>query len=122
MDDVVILHHNKEHLHQLRKEIEDYLHENLRLSLKENWQVFPTYIRGIDFVGYRSFGDYTLLRKSTAKKMKRKMRNISKRGYFKETDLNSMMSYKRWLEHCDAYNLESKYITTLLRRFKNEVS
>ena len=122
MDDIVVLHHSKEYLHELRKEIEDYLHGNLRLSLKENWQVFPTYVRGVDFVGYRSFGDYTLLRKSTAKKMKRKMRVISKRGYFKETDLNSMMSYKGWLEHCDAYNLESKYITPLLRRFKDEVS
>lgn len=122
MDDIVILHHSKEHLHELRKEVEKYLRDNLRLTLKENWQVFPTYVRGIDFVGYRSFGDYTLLRKSTAKKMKRKMRTINKRGHFKKTDINSIMSYKGWLEHCDAYNLEKAYILPLLRRYGRENS
>src|SRR5690606_34082875 len=105
-----------------RKEIEEYLAQNLKLAIKENWQVFPTYVRGIDFVGYRSFGDYTLLRKSTAKKLKRKMRAINKRGYFKKTDINSIMSYKGWIAHCNAYNLERKYITPLLRRYENEIA
>lgn len=122
MDDIVVLHHSKEFLHALRKEIEEYLAQNLKLAIKENWQVFPTYVRGIDFVGYRSFGDYTLLRKSTAKKLKRKMRAINKRGYFKKTDINSIMSYKGWIAHCNAYNLERKYITPLLRRYENEIA
>ena len=53
--------HDKAYLHGLFREIEQYLCDRLHLSVKRNWQVFPTYVRGIDFVGYRSFGDYTLL-------------------------------------------------------------
>lgn len=120
MDDIVILHHSKAHLHELRKNIDRYFREQLKLSVKENWQVFPTYVRGVDFVGYRSFGDYTLLRKTTAKRLKRKMALIRKRPYIKPTDLNSIMSYRGWLEHCDSYNLDQKHIVPTLRRFKNE--
>ncbi len=79
MDDLVILHSSKEYLHQLRKDIDEYLTENLGLTLKENWQVFPTYERGIDFVGYRSFGDYTLLRRSTKARMKEAMKRLRQR-------------------------------------------
>ena len=61
MDDIVILSDSKEYLHRLRAEIVDYLASNLALKVKENWQVFPTTVRGIDFVGYRYFGDFTLL-------------------------------------------------------------
>lgn len=121
MDDVIILHHDKNFLHQIRREIEIYLHDNLNLILKENWQVFPTYVRGVDFVGYRSFGDYTLLRKSTAKNLKRKMRKIQKRNKLNKTDVNSVMSYKGWIKHCNSYNLETKYIKPLLRRCEDEV-
>ena len=76
MDDIVVLHQSKKFLHVLKRKVDDYLAENLKLKIKNNWQVFPTYKRGIDFLGYRSFGNYTLLRKSTAKKFKRKMRKI----------------------------------------------
>lgn len=119
MDDVIVLHNSKEFLHNLREEVETYLVGELRLKLKENWQVFPTYIRGIDFVGYRSFGDYTLLRKSTVKNIKRKTKDINRRGFFKDTDLNSIMSYKGWLKYCNSYNLEKKYITPILRRYQD---
>ncbi len=108
MDDVVILHHDKEHLHNIKNSVADYLANNLSIRLKENWQVFPTYVRGVDFVGYRSFGDYTLLRKSTAKRLKKKMGIVSRRDH--PTDVNSIMSYSGWLKHCDAYNLHKRYI------------
>ncbi len=121
MDDMVILHHDKDFLHRLRKEIEDYLSINLNLTLKENWQVFPTYVRGVDFVGYRSFGNYTLLRKSIAKNLKRKMKKIKKRNKFKKTDINSIMSYKGWIKHCNSYNLETKHIKPILRRYEDEI-
>lgn len=121
MDDIVILHSDKKFLHELRKEIEKYLQNNLDLALKENWQVFPTYIRGVDFVGYRSFGDYTLLRKSTAKQFKRKMRRISKKEKINYHDFCTIQSYKGWLKWTNCYNLEQKYINPLenkINKFK----
>ena len=119
MDDIVILHENKEYLHQLKKDIENYLDKNLNLRLKENWQAFPTYIRGIDFIGYRSFGDYALLRKSTAKNIKNKVKEIQLRE-LKKGDVNSIMSYMGWLEYCNSYNFKQKYLIPTIRRFENE--
>jgi len=116
-DDVVILHESKEFLHNLRLDIEEYLKVNLDLKLKENYQVFPTKIRGIDFVGYRHFGDYILLRKTTAKNFKRKMRNIlNKCKSGKEMSYSewcSINSYKGWVMYCNGFNLTKKYINPL---------
>lgn len=118
MDDCVILHHDKDYLHQLKKEIDYYLQTNLKLKLKENWQVFPTFIRGVDFVGYRHFGDYILLRKSTAKNLKYKMRKLLKRcnkGIMMDySEWCSINSYKGWLIYCNGHNLSKKYIEPLV--------
>lgn len=102
----------------MRRDIETYLNENLNLTLKEDWQVFPTFVRGIDFVGYRHFGDYVLLRKSTAKNLKRKMRRILVRcengGQLSYSEWCSINSYAGWLVWCDGYNLYKAYIEPLL--------
>lgn len=117
MDDIVIFSNSKEYLHELRKEIEEYLIINLKLKLKENWQVFPTRIRGVDFVGYRHFGDYILLRKSTSKDLIRAMRDIMKKlengGQLTYSEWCSINSYKGWLKWCNGHNLYEKWIEPL---------
>jgi len=118
MDDIVVLHHNKEFLHNLKRRVGDYLAKNLKLKIKGNWQVFPTYERGVDFLGYRSFGGYTLLRKSTAKKFKRKMRKIQKKDKLDDHSYMSINSYRGWLKWCNSYNLEQKYIKPLEGKIK----
>lgn len=117
MDDIVILHNNKKYLHELIKVIEEYVTTNLDLKIKDNWQVFPSRVRGIDFVGYRHFGDYVLLRKSTAQRLKRKMRDIKKKldngGRLTYSDFCSINSYKGWLKWCNGYNLYKRWIKPL---------
>ena len=117
MDDIVILHKDKKYLHNLKFKINHYLHDNLKLTIKENWQIFPSRVRGIDFVGYRHFGDYVLLRRSIATALKRKMRKIQKKvdkGIpINYSDWCSINSYKGWLLWCNGYNLYCKYIKPL---------
>lgn len=114
MDDIVVFDNSKSKLHKLRHEMERYLNRELKLELKENYQVFPTKARGVDFVGYRHFGDYTLLRKSTAKALKEKCKRIykytSKGKPITYSDFCSLNSYKGWIKWADAYNLYKKYI------------
>lgn len=117
MDDVIILTDSKERAHQLRQSIATYLATTLKLELKHNWQVFPVDARGIDFVGYRHFHDYRLLRKSTCKTMKRKLRRL-KRKVDSGKDLSyrdycSANSYKGWLKWCNSYRLQDKYLAPL---------
>lgn len=114
MDDMVILGSSKEELHKLKKEIDEFMAVELKQVLKHNWQVFPTKVRGIDFVGYRFFGEYTLLRKSTCKNFKRKMLDISSKRENNVSpsysDWCSFNSYVGWLKWCDSWRLSQKYI------------
>ena len=105
MDDIVIFSDSKEKLHKLLKEIKKYCWDELRLTVKENWQIFPTYKRGLDFLGYRFYNGYTLLRQDTCKNMKHKM------NYSEWCSINS---YNGWLKHCNSYRLSRKYIKPLL--------
>ena len=111
-DDIVILDGNKDNLSNLRKEISEYLKLELNLTLKENWQVFPVDIRGIDFLGYRFFHDYTLLRKTTAIRFKKRMKQI-KENYKSLTPINilsGVMSYWGWMKYANCHRLQGKYI------------
>ena len=118
MDDIVIFGETKEELHALFKEIQGYFKSELKLTIKDNWQIFPTYIRGVDFLGYRIFLGYILLRKSTAQKLESKMTAIQdkcERGEnINYSEWCCINSYKGWLVHCNGFRVEQKYIAKLL--------
>lgn len=116
MDDVVIFNSDKEVLHSLLRDIDEYLDKNLSLSLKSNYQIFPTFTRGVDFVGYRHFGDYKLLRKTTCKNFKRRMLSIENKPTITYGDFCCFNSYKGWLQFCDGYRLAEKYCNPLEER------
>lgn len=118
MDDVVIFASTKEELHEIHKRVTAYTRDYLHLNIKGNYQIFPTKVRGVDFVGYRFFGEYTLLRKSTAINFKRKMRACRKKMENNipptYSEWCSFNSYKGWLGNCDSYRLSKKYIEPLI--------
>jgi hypothetical protein len=111
-DDGVVLHKRKDVLNLLLAEIERYFRENLELELNPKTQIFPIDKRGIDFLGYRSFRDYTLLRTSSAKRFKKKIQYIEKNHHnmTPEHIVSSIMSYSGWIKHADGHNLLKKYI------------
>jgi hypothetical protein len=84
----------------------------LKLNVKPNWQVFLTESRGIDFLGYRVFHKFCLLRKSIAINFKRKMKNI--KSLANKNIINSIMSYFGWLEHANTRTLINKYMEELI--------
>lgn len=117
-DDFVVLHSDKSFLHELLEKVKGIL-DILKLKLKANWQIFPVAIRGIDFLGYRFFPDYTLLRKSTATIFKRKMRWLKHNHNWERLEpiqtLSIVMSYYGWLKHANCLNLTRHYIDTDIR-------
>lgn len=118
MDDIVIFGRTKEELLSLLKEIQQYFRTELKLNVKGNWQIFPTYIRGVDFLGYRTFYKYTLLRKSTCQEMKKKMTAIRNKveagNMMNYSEWCSINSYKGWLKYADTFRLYQKYVVPLL--------
>lgn len=130
MDDIVIFHWSGQYLHWLLQQMENYLMTNLDLQIKPNHQVFPTAIRGVDFVGYRFFFGYKLLRKKTCKKLKKKMLQIKAKQ-----DAGKLLNYREWcsgnsyigwLMWCDSWRLYEKYIEpiipSLLRYYKDVIT
>lgn len=119
MDDIVILGSSKSWLRRVKKRMVLQLEEN-GLEMKRNWQIFPVDVRGVDFVGYRIFRNFTLLRNGTKRTMVRKMRDIGRRmddGHvFDEHDRGVVASYSGILSWCDGHRLFRKYIKPIIRK------
>ena len=113
MDDVVILARSKFLLRQYKHHIEVYLQE-LVLTIKPNWQIFPVESRGVDFVGYVFRHDYILLRKRIKISYIRSCNCILHAVRHGEQITPHMMaskiSYEGWISRwCDGYRLVEKH-------------
>lgn len=114
-DDIVILGNSKEYLRDVLSHIVTFL-AKLKLQPKENWQVFPVAARGIDFLGYRFFHGYTLLRKRIAKKVLKLSRSIEKAGRITDRQYRSLLSYYGWLKYGNCLNLRRKVYSDIIFR------
>jgi retron-type reverse transcriptase len=108
-DDGVILHRDRDHLKHVKDLIKEYF-ESIELTLNPNTTITKVDVNGIDFLGYKCFRDYTLLRKSSARKFKKKIHYLETHNTDPQHTVNSVMSYLGWLRHCDSHNILSKYI------------
>lgn len=110
MDDMVVLGETKEELWELLGEIREYLDANLKLKVKENYQVSPIESRGVDFVGYKSYGYKITLRNRTRNRMIKKMNRISKKGYVTKSDKGALSAYKGILKYATGSKLYDNHI------------
>lgn len=114
MDDMVVFGPNKKELHRIQKEIDRYLHEELGLEMKGNWQVFRFEYKGryrfLDFMGFRFYRNRTTLRKSIMIKATRKARKIYRTGKASVYSARQMLSYLGWIDATDTYGMYEKYI------------
>lgn len=109
-DDIVILHKDKHTLHTLLNDIIAYLKQELKLELKDNYQVFPVESRSIDFVGYRIRHDYTLVRVALKKRYCRKNAKLIKKLTSYKYYRRKMASYLGWFKHANCYSLLIKTV------------
>lgn len=114
MDDIVILSNSKQELHTWFELLRDYAYDNLRLTIKPNYQIFPSFIRGIDFLGYRTFKEFTLLRKGTCLRMKNAYRKIAPKPNISLHDFCVINSYAGILMWCNSFCLQCKYMNHLV--------
>src|SRR3989338_7030655 len=73
MDDLLLLHSDKNQLLNWRDEIDYFLKTKLFLTLHPRKQVLQPISRGIDFLGYIVKPDYTLSRKRIVANLKKKL-------------------------------------------------
>lgn len=108
VDDFVILHHSGKKLEEWKEKIHNFLTKKLFITLhKDKSRIIPIK-RGIDFVGFRNFYHYLLLRKRNIRKMQRKI-TLYKEGIFIFKKIHEIYkgleAYAKW---ADTYKLRHK--------------
>jgi len=81
MDDFVVLHPDKRHLHAVRLDIERWLGDHLALSTNHKTGVFPVAPRhgqGLDFLGYHLWPHKRRLRKASLKRFARRVQRLQR--------------------------------------------
>lgn len=115
MDDIILLGSNKRHVKKASIMLEEYLNNELKLSLKPSYQLFPLDSRPIDMMGYKIFTYKTTVRKrifDNANKVY--MRNKGKEEITLE-DSYKVVSYYGYFKHTFSkkYNKKVKMAKTL---------
>lgn len=118
-DDIVILHKDKSFLHKLFDEMKQYL-ANIKLEIKNNYQIFPVDVRGISFVGYIIRHDYCLIRKSIKHSFIKKNNKLKKMTINYKYYRRKMASYLGWFVHASCVHLMKTHLIykELLRYLK----
>jgi len=116
MDDFAVIHQDKAHLHNVRRDIEDFLWAELGLRTNAKTQVFPVGDggRALDFLGYRIWPTHRALRTDSIHRMKRKMRRMAAKYHRGEMTWDEIdpviMSWIGHARHADTYNLRTKVL------------
>lgn len=105
MDDFCIIHHDKQYLHKIRQDIEAFLWSQLRLLTNSKTQVFPVGSlngRSLDFLGYRIWTTHRRLRKSSIRRIVRRMRKMQKEYALGNIDMEDVRpTVHSWLAHAN---------------------
>lgn len=108
VDDFVVLHSSKEQLNLWKKEIDKFLRGKLKLELHPDKSKIVSLSRGVDFVGFRNFYYFRLLRKRNIRTMNNKIRKFNQ----------GMISVEKMEEISQGWNAYAKWANTYKLRRK----
>jgi retron-type reverse transcriptase len=114
-DDFVLFGNSKKYLNNLKTEISKEL-SKIRLNLHENKSRTYKTTDGVDFLGYRIFPDYILIRKKIVKNYRRKliaMVQDFRKGKIKLKKVRcSIRSWIGHAKHADSYRIRKEVFST----------
>jgi len=113
VDDFVILHKSEEQLEQWKTEIERFLREKLKLELHPQKSKIIFLSRGIDFVGFRNFYYFKLLRKRNIKNILNKIGRYKEEELSKEKLLESFQGWNAYAKWADSYRLRRGIVSRI---------
>lgn len=124
-DDFLFFSNDKTELHDIANKVVAFCRDRLHLTLSK-CDLFPV-LRGVDFLGYRHFPRYILLRKSTAKRARRRIKSAIKRAKHHKITLgqfrSTVASYMGWMRWAKTYNLrlalDLEHITEVCKDVRN---
>ena len=117
VDDFVIVHNSKSQLKIWKNEIEEFLKAKLKLELHQDKSKIIPLSHGIDFVGFRNFYNFKLLRKRNIRNMERKVKMFNKKLITKDKLNESFQGWQAYAKWADSYNLIGRFSKGLLMFF-----
>jgi hypothetical protein len=123
-DDFCLFSDDKKQLKEWREKIRVFITEKLALKFSK-CDIFPVF-QGVDFLGYRHFDNYILLRKSTTKRVRKRLavlpRLLEKNKITAEQFRSSVYSTYGWLKHANSHNLQVKLQLDNLKKKADEIN
>lgn len=122
MDDMILLHPDKEYLKECLRQIRELCRDELKLELNQKTNIFPIK-NGVDYLGWHFYLTNTgkvvrKLRQSNKRRLKRKIK-VMKRDYARgkidfEAVKRSFVSYNGHLIHGHTYGLRTKIYNDMI--------
>jgi hypothetical protein len=114
VDDFVILHPSKSQLWIWKEKIDEFLKSELKIELHEQKSRIVPLSKGVDFVGFRNFYYYKLLRKRNIRKMLLRTKQYR----------NGKMSHEKIIEIYQGWQAYAKWANTyrLRKELVNRIS
>ena len=117
VDDFVIVHNSKSQLKIWKNEIEEFLKAKLKLELHQDKSKIIPLSHGIDFVGFRNFYNFKLLRKRNIRNMERKVKMFNKKLITKDKLNESFQGWQAYAKWADSYKIVCRFSKGLLMFF-----
>ena len=113
VDDFVILHKFKLRLEIWKKEINQFLKEKLKIELhKDKSRIIPLSC-GIDFVGFRNFYYFRLLRKRNVRNMGNKIDLLGKGKLSYDKLIESFQGWNAYAKWANSYKLRRQIVSKI---------
>ena len=112
MDDFLIISEDRHYLKWVWEVIKNFIETELRLTLNPKTAIFPAK-NGIDFVGYRHWSTHKKLRKSSIKRIRKKIKKYNGGAVTEERFKKSMQSWLGHISHADTYKLKHKILESV---------
>ncbi|MBP9999266.1 MAG: reverse transcriptase [Proteobacteria bacterium] len=100
-DDFCLFGNDKSELKRAFVKIQDFVHDELQLEFSKS-VIYPVW-RGFDFIGYRHFRGFVLLRKNTARRIKKNVLNMAKYLDLGEHSVGQLAAYHGWAKWANTY-------------------
>ncbi len=111
VDDMLVLHHSKQRLYEIKNEISDYLLNQNHLSIHENCAHVVPVRDGIDFLGYRVFPSHVLVRNGNGHRFLKRFKKLRVQYREKQIALfdvtQSVVSWIGHVSHADSWGLRT---------------
>lgn len=118
-DDIIFIHPDKARLHEVFAQIKEYINNNLKLTIKSNYQIFPIADsrqdrsgRALDYVGFCFYRHCTLLRRRIKQNFCRRVARLRKCETLSKKELKRQVApWLGWLKYSDSKHLLKSQIS-----------